>query len=53
LWLVLWVWNPSDIFMLAALIGGSALIYALAVLALSFKLRTQVRHFFRRDRLAG
>lgn len=53
LWLVLWAWNPSDIFMLAALIGGSALVYALAVLALSSKLRTQVRHFFRRDRLAG
>lgn len=53
LWLVLWVFNPANLAMLAALIGGSMLFYALAVLALSSKLRTQVRRLVRRDPLAG
>lgn len=52
LWLVLLVLNPVDQFMLAGLIGGSMLFYALAVLALSSKLRTQVRLLVRRDPLA-
>jgi hypothetical protein len=35
------------------LIGGSILVYALAVLALSSKLRMQLRRFVGREPLAG